>query len=173
MIQQQPFNMPKYSITAIWHFQKHRFIFVFRFIYNIIHFMCTVLYLDFCINFNVLTTKDFVSIPPHTVDPFYPFHLSPTLFPSSNDFFFLCICFYFGLFIFVLRKKFTCEWNPMIVAFLHLTFHSAWAPSMLSQMTSFFLFLFMTKWCYIVYIYFIHLSVCGYLDFFPHFGYYK
>ena len=67
--------------------------------------MCTVLYLDFCINFNVLTTKDFVSIPPHTVDLLHPFHLSPTLFPSSNHFFFLCICFCFGLFIFVLRKK--------------------------------------------------------------------
>ena len=40
--------------------------------------MCTTLYFNFCIHY-ILTTKSWVSIHPHTVDPLYPFH--PPLMP--------------------------------------------------------------------------------------------
>ena len=48
-------------------------------LYTISKFLCTTLYLNFCIHY-VLTTKSLVSIHPHTVDPLYPFY--PPLMPS-------------------------------------------------------------------------------------------
>ena len=48
-------------------------------LYTISKFLCTTLYLNFCIHY-VLTTRSLVSIHPHTVDPLYPFY--PPLMPS-------------------------------------------------------------------------------------------
>ena len=75
--------------------------FLLRFItvvYNI-SFMCTTLYFYFCIHYSVLTTKNFVSIHHHKVDPLYPLH--PPLIPSplvATALFSVSTClFLFGL----------------------------------------------------------------------------
>ena len=65
------------------------FIYLFIFIevtlaYNTVNFRCTSLYLGFCIDCIVFTTKSLVSVRYHTYVPLYPFHLVSTLFPSGS-----------------------------------------------------------------------------------------
>ena len=49
-----------------------------------INFRCTSLYFNFYIDCIILTTKSLVSIHRHTNVPLYPFHPTPTRFPSHN-----------------------------------------------------------------------------------------
>ena len=57
------------------------------------------LHYDFCMSHSMFTTKSFVSICHHIVDPLYSSHPLSTPFPSSNYYSVLCIykVFLFGL----------------------------------------------------------------------------
>ena len=64
--------------------------------------MCATLYFYFYIPYSVLISQNLVSIHCPTVDPLYPFHLPPYLFPSGNHFSVLCVYVSTCLFLFAL-----------------------------------------------------------------------
>ena len=69
----------------------------------------------------MLTTESLVSIRHITADVLYPFHPSPTPFPSGNHYSVLCIyMFVFVCFIYLFYS--TYEWNHTVFVFLRLTY---------------------------------------------------
>lgn len=68
--------------------------------YNIIYFMCSTLYVYFCIPYSLLLTKDLVSICVNMDNLFYHFTLPTSpLLVTTTLFSVLCgiMCFLFGL----------------------------------------------------------------------------
>ena len=117
------------SVTFFW---KDNLFFQFIFYWgntdllHYISFMCTTLYFHFWIAYNMLTTKNLVSIYHQTVDPFTILPCPAHPFTSGNHcsvpciYMFVFVWFglfiYFGFFICILYS--TYEWNHILFVFL-------------------------------------------------------
>ena len=119
----------------------------------------------FCTHCIVLTTKNLVSIPHHTVDPLYPFHF-PHLNPSHLAIailFSVSTClFLFSLFTFICFFYFIYEWNHTVFFFIWLVSLTLKVYPCCHKWRGFMLFydwVIFHVWWYIHISHFIHFSL--------------